>query len=279
MNSLRLTTPLILQLKTAGAVTHFSRPLHTPDGTPVPADVQAVPEPDSAAVAFHLPDEVLVLRPALKVGRPVAIKERWRVGAWKAGHVAVDYGADGYARAEWLPVREPLLSELIRGSIEDLQRTGYQPDEEGDYRWDFGRAPTRWRKPDTLRAHLARFAAQPTHVRLVRLSDLTHEDALNAGMLHVSEGWMRQHFPTFLARYTRVNSQNAERVDAEGPGVQLLDVPEPPAPLDRLRADLRRRHEIPPGQDVWLWAADLRRLDQTPAQLFEQAARQTQDAS
>lgn len=271
MKSLRFPRHLILQLLSAHHARHFSRPLLTPDGTPVPVDVTPVPEPDNAGYAFTLPSEILVLFPRVKLGSTVCVKERWRVGSWKAGHIAVDYAADGYARPEWLPVQEPFLSQIIRESCDDLDRAGYVPDDTGRYTWAFGQAPTRTRRPDTMRISMSRAAGLITRVQPVRLSDLTNDDGIDAGMLSVSDGWCQEHFPDWWAQWQHISRENAARSASghPGPGPRLLQPPTGPTPQQRLLTALRHDQDLKPGQDAWVWATDVQLLEETPLAIYQ----------
>lgn len=257
MKTIRLPAHRVLQLL-QGSVTHYTSPLYTPDGTLVPTDIGAVPEDDQAGQTFHFPNETLVLYPPAAPGTNICVKERWRVGAWKNGHIAIDYAADGYARREWLPVRESYLAQLIRQSRADLRHAGYTPDEHGAYSWTPGQAPTRWRLPSTMRLGMSRLAAAVTSVRPVRLSALTEHDALDAGMARVSEAWMLTHYPDYVRLRDRLKLDEAAR-DAYTHQPIIG-----PTPLMRLHADIRHRHHLPPGQDAWIWATTLTRLDDTP---------------
>ncbi|NTX99237.1 hypothetical protein [Deinococcus sp. JMULE3] len=269
MNSLRLSPHLVRELRASGHVTHYSRPILTPDGTLVPTDLTATPEPDGYGHTFTVPGEILVLFPRTRPGSVLCVKERWKVGAWTDGHVAVDYAADHFARPEWLPVREPFLSQLISESLEDLRKAGCTPDDTGRATWEVGKAPTRWRRPETMRISLSRAAAQATSVHPVRLSDLTEHDAIDAGMLRVSDGWLEQHFPAWFARLRRVNQAGAARGASlsPGPDTQLTAPPPGPSPLTRLRAAIRRGHDLHPDQDAWVWATRLHLLHRTPHQI------------
>lgn len=259
MKSIRLPAHRVLQLL-QGSATHHTYPLYTPDGTLVPTDISAVPDAEHAEHAgqtFHFPDETLVLYPPAAPGTNICVKERWRVGAWKNGCVAIDYAADGYARREWLPVRESYLAQLIRQSRADLRQAGHTPDEHGHYSWIPGQAPTRWRLPSTMRIGMSRLAAVVASVRPVRLSALTEQDALDAGMGRVSEAWMLTHYPDYVRLRDRLKLDEAAQE-------AYIQPPIGPTPLMRLHAEIRRRHHLPPGQDAWIWATTLTRLDETP---------------
>lgn len=272
MKTLRFPAHLVLQLLQHGSATHLSSPLYTPDATLIPPDIDAVPEPGNAGAAFAFPHETLVLYAPTAPHVNIGVKERWRVGSWKEGHIAVDYAADGHARREWLPVREPHLSTLIRQSCADLDRAGYTPDEDGRYTWVPGQAPTRWRKPDGMRIGLSRLAAVVTHVRPVRISALTELDALNAGMNNVSEHWLWEHFLSYVLERDRAQLENAT---SETPTIIPSDAP---TPLERLHAELRRRYQLTPHQDAWIWATDVQRLDQTPLEIRRQEVAQQDSA-
>lgn len=116
------------------------------------------------------------------------VRETWRVGAWdhNLGAICVDYAADGYADPTWKHLEKVgLFDRLSRQSSEDAYAAGLI-DENGQFRWERGKGPTRWRPSIFLPKEAARIFLRVTEVRAERLQNITEEDAIREGVM----GWI-----------------------------------------------------------------------------------------
>jgi hypothetical protein len=102
------------------------------------------------------------------------VRETWRVGAWDdAGSIAVDYKADGYYRPEWILLGNPeTFQKYWIESAEDAKKAGLELEDDGEYHWEPGKGPTRWRSPVTMPREAARLFLRVTDVRVERVQDI-----------------------------------------------------------------------------------------------------------
>lgn len=125
----------------------------------------------------------LTERCKFKPGDVLWVRETWRVGAWDdAGSICVDYKADGFTRREWIRISDPnLYEELWQQSSDDARKANASIDDDGNYNWDPGKSPTRWRSPVTMPREAARLFLRVTDVRVERLNQITNNDILREG--------------------------------------------------------------------------------------------------
>jgi hypothetical protein len=117
-----------------------------------------------------------------KPGDLIWIKEPWRIGAWdeNTGQICIDY-KDG-PRKEWVQVPDgDVFERLWIQCSDELAAKGVQYDSDGQYRWEPGESPLRWRSPLHMFQWASRLTLVIEDVRLERLQDISEEDARAEG--------------------------------------------------------------------------------------------------
>lgn len=180
------------------------------------------------------------------VGDTLYVRETWRVGSWDEGVIAVDYAADGHARAEWLAVTEGQWLRLVHQSVDDVEAAGLTINEHGRYTWPFGQAPTRWRLPRYMPRVASRISLEIQSVRPERLHEITDVDAINEGVCSLPDEWVAAHWPEYVAERDRVHAHN-DALTAAGQYLGLTRPPLGPSPRERFRALWIDMH----GADSW----------------------------
>lgn len=118
------------------------------------------------------------------------VRETWRVGAWNHcdGGIAVDYLADNFARKEWLyhpDFHDRTHSRLINQSRADAEAAGALASEGyWEYRWSPGQSPCRIRPSTHMPRWASRLTLIVTDVRVMRVQEVNHEDAVDAACKH-----------------------------------------------------------------------------------------------
>jgi len=115
-------------------------------------------------------------------------REAWRVGAWNENGVSitVDYRADNHPRKEWIDIANEWSFERLRIQCsDDAERAGRIADGDGQYHWEPGDSPHRWRLGRFMFKNAARIWLRVTDKRLEPLQAITYEDIL-------AEGWNPQ---------------------------------------------------------------------------------------
>ena len=123
------------------------------------------------------------IKPLYNVGDVLWVRETWRVGAWDdEGSICVDYKADGFTRREWIRISDPdLYEELWQQSSDDARKANASIDDDGNYYWDPGKSPTRWRLPVTMPREAARLFLRVKDVRVERVQDIGAYDSYAEG--------------------------------------------------------------------------------------------------
>ena len=119
-----------------------------------------------------------------KPGDILWVRETWRIGAWNVdGCIAVDYKADGTVRREWLMVDdEEQFEKYWIQSSEDAKKAGLSTDDNGEYHWDPGEAPTRWRPSIFMPREASRLYLKVTDVRAKRVQDIIGDQCAAEGI-------------------------------------------------------------------------------------------------
>ncbi len=140
---------------------------------------------DPANKGWYSVDEV-----ACPYGRPgdqLWVRETWRIGAWDETRpaFALDY-RDG-PRKEWVDVPDPMCDEdamfyrLWQQSTDDAIKAGLQTADDGNYHWEPGQSPCRWRPSIHMPRWASRILLEITVVRVERLQDISVSDAIREG--------------------------------------------------------------------------------------------------
>lgn len=119
-----------------------------------------------------------------QVGDRLWVRERWRVGAWdEDGTIAVDYKADGYSRKEWLKCPdEELFERLWIQSTHEAMASKLPMTGEGEYHWQPGESPCRWRPSIHLPRWASRITLEIVNIRVERLQEISEDDCVAEGV-------------------------------------------------------------------------------------------------
>ena len=111
-------------------------------------------------------------------GRPddkLWVKETWRIGAWSEddGLLSIDYKATpDIDNRPWLEIQGDPNGERFREYwielSDELNEKGVMPDEDGQYHWEAGQAPLRWRSPAVMPKWASRLVVNVIDIRIIR---------------------------------------------------------------------------------------------------------------
>jgi len=119
-------------------------------------------------------------------GDRLVVKEAWRVGAWdeNCGKISVDYRADMFARKDWIDIpSERLFEKLWIESTEDAEKAGFKTDGDGQYKWEDGRGPCRWRGASTMPKEATRIVLEIKNITTERLQNISDLEARQEGFI------------------------------------------------------------------------------------------------
>ena len=114
-----------------------------------------------------------------KPGDILWVRETWRIGAWDGNYskIAIDYKADNFSRREWIHIDdEKRFEDYWIQSTDDADKAGIDMDENGEYHWKPGEAPTRWRPSIFMPKESARIFLKVKNVRVERIQNMNFYD-------------------------------------------------------------------------------------------------------
>lgn len=148
---------------------------------------------------FHdsIPDDPVPIevRARFEVGDRLWVRETWRVAAWRDdGRMAIDYRASPeLVRTPWLYPPSDTFDGLTGQSTLDAEAAiaadrGSTYRDGGDFKWDHGDSPCRWRPSIFMPRWASRLTLEVTGVRVERLQDITAADAIAEGLFRDMAG-------------------------------------------------------------------------------------------
>ncbi len=176
------------------------------------------------------------------------VRETWKPGAWLEddGLIAIDYKASPeITNTSWMQIPDDEDGEKFNNfwlSIcDELHKSGIEPDCDGEYYWEHGKSPLKWRPSIFMPKWASRIALEIVNVRVERLQDISEEDAIAEGCI----GLRCEHT---YSEYGCTDCLNTGWI-------------EPPS-LDFMNLwNLINGKKYPWESNAWVWVIEFKRID------------------
>ncbi|MCB2179472.1 hypothetical protein KQH61_06085 [bacterium] len=113
------------------------------------------------------------------------VRETWNPGAWRDdGRVAIDYKASPeLTHTPWIDVPEDKWEDLWIKWSDELGKSGLVPEQDGNYNWEPGKSPLRWKPSIHMPKWAARIWLRVTNVRVERVQEISFVDIQREGVI------------------------------------------------------------------------------------------------
>lgn len=128
--------------------------------------------------------EVQPVAGRFRVGNLLWVREKWKVHTWtEDGFLQVQY-ADGTASPfiETPEDKEDWFENIWIECSDECHDKGLAENKHGEYHWEVGQSPCRWRSPIYMPRWVSRILLKITDVRVQRVQEITDSDAIAEGI-------------------------------------------------------------------------------------------------